>query len=278
VSNDIRIELAELAAAAVEPLLEALSGVAPERGAATLLSELPGESVDATAVTASAECIAGLEGRYRCIMTRAGVHRLASAMMGAEEGADEAEELSPLALSAAQEAMSQILATAAAAASRMLGRNVELSPTELVQTAAGDEPRAQRTARTSVSFVVLGEPMELVHILPDAATGLLESSARRARHAAVSASTLGDVPVRVWAELGRARMPIEQALGLAAGTLVDLDAGAEEPLQLYVNGRRFATGRLLLVDGEWAVRIDAITPESEHVTVPHAREGIHPEG
>lgn len=72
---------------------------------------------------------------------------------------------------------------------------------------------------------------------------------------------LADVTVRVCAELGRATMAMRQAVGLPAGAVVDLDRALEDPIDLYVNGRRFATGRLVTVDGgDWAVQIDAIVP------------------
>jgi flagellar motor switch protein FliN/FliY len=45
--------------------------------------------------------------------------------------------------------------------------------------------------------------------------------------------------------------------------VVELNRSAEEPIDLYVNGRRFATGRLMVVDGtEWAVRIDTVLAPS----------------
>jgi flagellar motor switch protein FliN/FliY len=70
------------------------------------------------------------------------------------------------------------------------------------------------------------------------------------------------VGLRVWAELGRARLPVGRAVGLAPGAVVELDRGVEEPVDLYVNGRRLAVGRLLTTeDGEWAVRIESVSSE-----------------
>ena len=67
-------------------------------------------------------------------------------------------------------------------------------------------------------------------------------------------------------------MPVGRAVGLASGSVVELDRGVEDPVDLYVNGRRFAVGRLVLAeDGEWAVRIDAITPDPS--AVPVSQEG-----
>jgi flagellar motor switch/type III secretory pathway protein FliN len=50
--------------------------------------------------------------------------------------------------------------------------------------------------------------------------------------------------------------------------VVELDHGADDPVDLYVNGRRFATGRLLAGEAGWAVRIENLvapgTPGEPH--------------
>ena len=70
---------------------------------------------------------------------------------------------------------------------------------------------------------------------------------------------LDGIGVRVAAELGRVSMTIRRAVSLAPGAVVELDRELEDPIDLYVNGRRFATGRLVtLDDGEWAVSIDIV--------------------
>jgi flagellar motor switch/type III secretory pathway protein FliN len=68
-----------------------------------------------------------------------------------------------------------------------------------------------------------------------------------------------DVPVRVWAELGRTSLPLGHALELPPGSVVELDQGADSPIELFVNGTRFAHGTLQVgADGEWAVQVDAL--------------------
>jgi flagellar motor switch protein FliN len=84
---------------------------------------------------------------------------------------------------------------------------------------------------------------------------------------AIEAETLLDLRLRVWAELGRSRMPAARIVGMAPGAIVDLDRAPEEPADLYVNGARFGTGRLLLVDGEWAVRIESLV-DIEQMSTP----------
>jgi flagellar motor switch protein FliN len=74
-----------------------------------------------------------------------------------------------------------------------------------------------------------------------------------------------DVNVRLWAELGRARLPLAEAVALGTGAIVDLDKEPDEELDVFVNGTRFARATLLLVDGEWAVRLEEILASPEAV-------------
>jgi flagellar motor switch protein FliM len=70
---------------------------------------------------------------------------------------------------------------------------------------------------------------------------------------------LGQVPVRVWAELGRARLSLAEVVALGVGAVVELDRRLEDPIDLYVNGLRLGHGELEIIDEEWAVRVDAVT-------------------
>ena len=85
------------------------------------------------------------------------------------------------------------------------------------------------------------------------------------REEMLSADALLDVKVRVWAEIGRTRMPLADAVALNEGVLVDLDREHHEPIELYVNGMRMGSGRLVTVDGEWALTLDEICVGSDAV-------------
>ena len=74
-----------------------------------------------------------------------------------------------------------------------------------------------------------------------------------------------DVPVRLWAELGRASLPTAELVGLRAGAVVDLDRAADDPVDIFVNGLHYGTGRLVAVDGEWAVRLETIAVEQPSI-------------
>lgn len=74
----------------------------------------------------------------------------------------------------------------------------------------------------------------------------------------LEAGSLMSLSLRVWAEVGRTQMPAASVVGMAEGAILDLDREADEPADLYVNGRHFGTGRLILVDGEWALRVESL--------------------
>jgi flagellar motor switch protein FliN/FliY len=85
----------------------------------------------------------------------------------------------------------------------------------------------------------------------------------------LEAGSLLDMPLRVWAEIGRTKLPAAFVVGMPQGAIVDLDCEPDEPASLFVNGRHFGTGRLVLVDGEWALRVETLT-EDEHPDLEHA--------
>jgi flagellar motor switch protein FliN/FliY len=81
----------------------------------------------------------------------------------------------------------------------------------------------------------------------------------------LSADALLDVTLRVWAEIGRTRMPLADAVALGEGMLVELDREPDEPIELYVNGLRLGSGRLVTVEGEWALVVDEVSATAEIV-------------
>ena len=83
--------------------------------------------------------------------------------------------------------------------------------------------------------------------------------------AALDGDALLDVKVRVWAEIGRTRMPLADAVALGDGVLIDLNREHDEPIDLFVNGLHYGRGRLVMVEGEWALTLDEITGDGHSV-------------
>jgi flagellar motor switch protein FliN/FliY len=114
-----------------------------------------------------------------------------------------------------------------------------------------------------VTFAFCGAPCLLVQLVPNAfvvrmARALEELTEQRHDDAPLSGALL-DVDVRLWAELGRTRMSSGRVVALPGGAVVELDREVDAPIDLYADGMRFATGRLLVTeDGGLAVRIEQV--------------------
>ncbi len=66
---------------------------------------------------------------------------------------------------------------------------------------------------------------------------------------------LRDVPAPVVVELGRIKLNTQQVARLRAGQILKLPRGPNDPVDLVVNGKLFARGELIEVDGELGVRL-----------------------
>jgi flagellar motor switch protein FliN/FliY len=67
-----------------------------------------------------------------------------------------------------------------------------------------------------------------------------------------------DVPVRVAAVLGQARMQVADLLKMAAGTVLELDRKVGEAIDIYVNNRLVARGEVVLVEDRLGVTMTEI--------------------
>jgi flagellar motor switch protein FliN len=307
-----REALMRLGASTAEAIAKVLEMFAPgevERGEVTVLADgaSPFANVARGSVATSVSYVDGVTGANVFVMTQAGARRLATAM-GAppEEAAEDAEAppLSELELSALSEAANQTMAAAAAAIGVVLGQEIEISTPD---TRVLDDPGAAAdiygTAphATSTTFVIAGESCRLIQLVPRAfvvrmVRAIDEESAERtdvnasagsaasmagsvvdsSPHSLALEEALGGISLRVWAELGRTRMPLGSALGLPVGAVVDLDRTADAPVDLYVNGMRFARGQLQVTeDGEWAVSLDGI--ESQGMRMLDLARSARPE-
>ncbi len=74
-----------------------------------------------------------------------------------------------------------------------------------------------------------------------------------------------DVPLDISVVLGRTKMSIEDILNLGAGSLIELQKLAEEPVEILVNGKQIALGEVVVVDENFGVRITSIVSGTERL-------------
>lgn len=72
---------------------------------------------------------------------------------------------------------------------------------------------------------------------------------------AANIDLLLDVSLQVSVELGRTRLTIGELLALRAGSVIELDKLAGEPVDILVNGTRIARGEVVVVDEKFGVRV-----------------------
>jgi flagellar motor switch protein FliN/FliY len=250
-----------------------------ERGDVSVMAEgrTPFANLPDGGVAASVRYVDGVTGANVFLMPAGCARGLATAM-GA--GGEEDGPLTELEMSAVGEASNQMLASAAAAISVVIGQEIDISPPD-VQLITEDMDAADVWGTAphacSTSFTIAGEPCRLVQLVPNTfvlrmARAIDEISMEQTAADYNSQSgesgdgdvnvavpiteKLGDINLRVWAELGRTKLPIGEALELPVGALVDLDRTADAPVDLFINGLCFGHGHLLVTeDGEWAIEV-----------------------
>ncbi|WP_242845689.1 flagellar motor switch phosphatase FliY [Clostridium novyi] len=74
-----------------------------------------------------------------------------------------------------------------------------------------------------------------------------------------------DVPLEISVVLGKTKKSIKDILALGTGSLIELDKLAEEPVEIYVNGKKIAYGEVVVVDENFGVRIVNIVSGEERV-------------
>jgi flagellar motor switch protein FliN/FliY len=70
-----------------------------------------------------------------------------------------------------------------------------------------------------------------------------------------------DIPVTLSLEVGRSHISIRDLLQLNQGSVIELDRGAGEPFDVYVNGMLIAHGEVVVVNEKFGIRLtDVISP------------------
>ena len=69
---------------------------------------------------------------------------------------------------------------------------------------------------------------------------------------------LAEVQVELAVELGRVKLPLRDLLALGPGAVLELDRAADAPVDVLVNGCLVARGEVVVIDGDFGVRITAV--------------------
>jgi flagellar motor switch protein FliN/FliY len=76
-----------------------------------------------------------------------------------------------------------------------------------------------------------------------------------------------DIELPIAIELGRTNMLIRDIVKLSPGSVVELNKLSGEPVDLYVNHKRFARGEVVVIDENFAVRLTELSTPAERLAV-----------
>lgn len=74
-----------------------------------------------------------------------------------------------------------------------------------------------------------------------------------------------DVPLEFSVMLGESKKTIKDILSLGTGSVVELNKLTEEPLSIYVNGKRIAEGEVVVINENFGIRITNILSKEKRI-------------
>jgi flagellar motor switch protein FliN/FliY len=137
---------------------------------------------------------------------------------------------------------------------------------EIAAEMAAEIEKAAREKQRAGSPLSASQQPDLAEAEPLALSDLDESEAE-AGALAQGIGLLSDVELNVKIELGRTQKTIEEILALGAGSVVELDRLAGDPVDVYVNERLVARGEVLVLNDNLCIRVNEIVSEQAAVDV-----------
>jgi len=92
-----------------------------------------------------------------------------------------------------------------------------------------------------------------------------EAPAPRDAASPIDVNVLGNIPVTISVEVGRAVLKINDLMRLTQGSVVELDRIAGEPLDLLVNNTVVAQGEVVLVNDRYGIRLTHVVAAAQRL-------------
>jgi flagellar motor switch protein FliN/FliY len=126
-----------------------------------------------------------------------------------------------------------------------------LAPGDPEQALGGSSVIPPRQAERSRESAVTDLPPLPAPELPELGAGTPVGETRDLR-------LLADVQVELAVEIGRVKLSLRHLLSLAPGAVLELDRAADAPVDVLVNGCLVARGEVVVIDGEFGVRVTSV--------------------
>lgn len=185
------------------------------------------------------------------------------------------------ALETFRELLSQSATSVAAELGKQAGRAVRIGPAAEGEALAADMPAVEirfEGAEGALVFAVgLTRPLaealfeekapETASAAPQdpASAGPSQAVVRQEPGGEGSLRLLRKVELELAVSFGQTTMTLEQAMKLSSGAIVELNRSVSDPVELLVNDSVIARGEVVVVDGNYGVRITEIAQPSERI-------------
>jgi flagellar motor switch protein FliN len=73
------------------------------------------------------------------------------------------------------------------------------------------------------------------------------------------------VPLEFSVVLGKSKKTIREVLSFGNGSVIELDKQADEPLEIYVNGKLIAQGEVVVINENFGIRITNIMSKEQRL-------------
>lgn len=130
----------------------------------------------------------------------------------------------------------------------------------------------------ATAIVVLAVEEELLESLRDAALAAIENPGQSRLPATIppaaslepaSFDLLAEVELPVSVSFGRTYLLLKEALKLTSGSIIELNRNVSEPVELIVNNCVIARGEVVVIEGNYGVRIQEIVSPNERLRTLH---------
>jgi flagellar motor switch protein FliN len=274
--SEIRLWLIRTVSEQLQQVLETMAGESPLMESAPL-SEAPIGDIQYWTVGMSAAPGAGLiVGASGTTWTQLGARVLSAAGLDLEDDAT--------VQSTFLETLDQALSGLAQSATSQMGREVSASPSKVTDytTSNADQWASLELVfgdEKSACLYFLWNEKLLAGLTQDPPAPVVQASAVEARQAASNlspmmpavrnADLLFDVELPVCVSFGRAHLQLKDLIKLTTGSIVELNRTVTEPVEIIVNNCVIARGEVVVVEGNFGVRINEVISRNERLRTLH---------
>jgi flagellar motor switch protein FliN len=128
---------------------------------------------------------------------------------------------------------------------------------------AGEEAAAMTLALVLSAALVAGlraEKTETAKAAAEPAPAVATKTVADSENAPAKLDVLMDVQLAMTMRFGSRRMLLREILDLNPGSVIELDRRVQEPVDLLLDGRLVARGEVVVIDGNYGLRVTDVSP------------------